>query len=70
MTSLCKACKPKTNDVTMYQSCITRFNNKTWEENLAWRERNNLEGGCIYNTTVPMPVSVNKVPNIFMIEII
>tara|TARA_B100000073_G_C23689711_1_gene555931 strand:- start:261 stop:821 length:561 start_codon:yes stop_codon:yes gene_type:complete len=68
MTSICKACKSKKNDVIMYQSCITRFNNKTWEENCMWRERNNLAGGCIYNTTVPMPVSVNKVPFIFMIE--
>ena len=33
-----------------------------------WRERNNLLDGCIYNTTAPMPVSVNNIPNIFMIE--
>ena len=68
MTSLCKTCKPKVKDVNMIQCCITRFNNKTWEENCMWRERNNLAHGCIYNTTSPMPISVNNVPNIFMIE--
>lgn len=68
MTSICKMCKSRNNDVTLFQTCITRFNNKTWEENIMWRERNNLESGCIYNTTVPMPVSVKNIPNIFMIE--
>ena len=60
--------KPCINDVIMFQTCITRFSNKTWEENVMWRDRNNLSNGCIYNTTVPMPVSVNNVPNIFMVE--
>ena len=39
----------------------TRFNNKTWEENVIWRERNEYKG-CIYNSpryikeTIPLEV--------------
>ena len=68
MTSISQVFKPKINDVNIYQTCITRFSDKTWEENTMWRERNDLSKGCIYNTTSPMPISVNTVPNIFMIE--
>jgi len=60
--------KQHLKDVSLFECCITRFTNKTWEENIMWRERNNLLDGCIYNTTAPMPVSVNNIPNIFMIE--
>ena len=30
---------------------VTRFNNKTWEENVRWRENNHFQG-CIYNSPV------------------
>ena len=31
--------------------CITRFDNKTFNENKLWKEKNN-ESGCIYGTPV------------------
>ena len=58
----------KKQDVTMFASCITRFTHSTWKENCNWRERNELQEGCIYNTTVPRPVSVEVIPFLFMIE--
>jgi hypothetical protein len=45
----------------------TRFNSETWEENIVYRSRHNMEG-CIYGT--PRKI-ISKIPNqisIFVIE--
>jgi len=56
------------NGIQLYETVITRFNNKTRTENRKWREDNNLEHGCIYNALTTLPVSVSDIPNIFVIE--
>jgi hypothetical protein len=56
------------NGIQIYETVITRFNNKTKRENTTWRENNNLESGCIYNALTTLPVSVKDIPNIFVIE--
>tara|TARA_B100000424_G_C22915636_1_gene487171 strand:- start:97 stop:600 length:504 start_codon:yes stop_codon:yes gene_type:complete len=43
----------------MMQVCVTRFNNKTIEENKNWKKINN-EIGCIYGT--PIKISDNILP--------
>ena len=39
--------------------CVTRFDNKTYNENKIWKEKNNYEG-CIYGT--PVKISENILP--------
>tara|TARA_Y100000591_G_C21463411_1_gene512052 strand:+ start:20 stop:544 length:525 start_codon:yes stop_codon:yes gene_type:complete len=55
-------------DINIYQCCITRFTNSTWEENYRWREENNCLSNCIYNSTFTLPISIGDIPNVFIIE--
>ena len=45
----------------MHEIATTRFNNKTWEENYQWREKNNYKG-CIYGS----PMKINKNISLFI----
>lgn len=45
----------------------TRFNNKTWEENCRWREKNNFQG-CIYNSPVYIKDDIPLQIPLFVIE--
>ena len=56
------------NGVHLYETIITRFTNNTWCENCRWRENNDLTHGCIYNAVTPLPISIGKIPNVFVIE--
>ena len=47
--------------------CCTRFNNSTWEQNLLWRERNEIIG-CIYNSPVKIKDNVPNSELIFVVE--
>lgn len=55
-------------DINIYECCITRFTNFTWEENTRWRDMNNCLSGCIYNSTFTLPISIGDIPNVFIIE--
>jgi hypothetical protein len=45
----------------------TRFNNRTWEENCRWREKNNFDG-CIYNSPVYIKHTIPLQISLFVIE--
>ena len=51
----------------MIKIMATRFNNKTWEENCRWREKNNFQG-CIYNTPVYIKDNIPLQISLFVIE--
>lgn len=55
-------------DISLYKTAITRFTNETWEENLRWKEKANMTSRYIYNTLSPIPVSLDGIPNVFMVE--
>lgn len=44
----------------------TRFNRVTWEENLQYRKKNNLE--CIYGTPLELPLHICLDSNVFVVE--
>jgi hypothetical protein len=44
----------------------TRFNRVTWEENLQYRKKNNLE--CIYGTPLELPPHICLDANVFVVE--
>jgi hypothetical protein len=46
------------------QICVTRFNNKTLNENIKWRKNNN-HPGCIYGT--PVKITETILPNTLII---
>ena len=46
---------------------LTRFNNKTWKENVKWREKNNYTG-CIYNSPVRIAAHIPLLKTIYVIE--
>ena len=48
----------------MIQVCVTRFNNKTIEENKNWKKKNN-EIGCIYGT--PIKISDTILPETILL---
>ena len=41
----------------MEEIAVTRFNNKTWEENCIYRDRNDMKG-CCYGTPVLLQVDI------------
>ena len=41
----------------MEEIAVTRFNNKTWEENCNYREKNDMQG-CCYGTPVLLQVDI------------
>jgi hypothetical protein len=45
----------------------TRFNNKTWEENVIWRERNEYKG-CIYNSPIYIKETIPLEVILYIIE--
>jgi len=47
----------------MYKVVCSRFNNKTWSENVDWRRRHN-HPGCIYGS----PSDITEITTIFVIE--
>ena len=51
----------------MIKIMATRFNNKTWEENCRWREKNNFNG-CIYNSPVYIKHNIPLQISLFVIE--
>ena len=51
----------------MIKIMATRFNNKTWEENCRWREKNNFQG-CIYNSPVYIKDDIPLQIPLFVIE--
>ena len=56
-------------EILMYDTVITRFDNETEQQNREWREKNSLEHGCVYCAVGPLPASIKQTPNIFVIEI-
>ena len=55
-------------EILMYDTVITRFNDHTEKQNREWREKNCLEHGCVYCAVGPLPASIKQTPNIFVIE--
>lgn len=47
--------------------CSTRFNSKTWEENLTWKKNNNFKGG-IYNAPKTLNPSILQESLVFILE--
>ena len=45
----------------------TRFNNKTWSENMEYRQQN-TRFGCIYPTTEPNGQTIPEEANLFVLE--
>lgn len=50
----------------MIKIVSTRFNDITWQENLDFRSKNNIE--CIYGTPLEMPPHICLDSNVFVIE--
>lgn len=50
----------------MIKIVSTRFNDITWQENLDFRSKNNIE--CIYGTPLEMPPQICIDSNVFVIE--
>lgn len=50
----------------MIKIVSTRFNDITWQENLDFRSKNNIE--CIYGTPLEMPPHICIDSNVFVIE--
>ena len=50
----------------MIKVVSTRFNDITWQENLDFRSKNNIE--CIYGTPLEMPPHICSESNVFVIE--
>jgi len=46
---------------------ITHFNNKTWNENCRWREKNSF-CGCVYNSPVYIKTDIPLMVSIYVIE--
>ena len=46
---------------------VTRFNNQTWAENKAWREKNDFKG-CIYNSPVNLKNNIPIMSDVYVIE--
>ena len=46
---------------------VTRFNNQTWAENKAWREKNDFKG-CIYNSPVSLKNNIPVMSDVYVIE--
>jgi len=46
---------------------VVRFNKKTWEENKAWKEKNNYTG-CVYGMDKELPKIIDYGSSIFVIE--
>ena len=46
---------------------VTRFNNETWRENKAWREKNDFKG-CIYNSPVNLKNNIPIMSDVYVIE--
>ena len=46
---------------------VTRFNNQTWRENKAWREKNDFKG-CIYNSPVSLKNNIPIMSDVYIIE--
>ena len=51
----------------MHVIATTRFNEKTWKENTAWREKNNWKG-CIYGAPKQVSESISLFVPIFILE--
>ena len=51
----------------MYEICVTRFNNKTFEENKEWIKKNNYTG-CIYGTPVKISGDILPETDILVLE--
>lgn len=50
-----------------YDIGVTRFDNKTWAENISWRERFQWQG-CVYCCRVPIRESIPQQTRIFILE--
>ena len=46
---------------------VTRFNNETWSENKAWREKHDFKG-CIYNSSINLKNNIPIMSDVYIIE--
>ena len=47
--------------------CITRFNNKTFNENMEWKKKNNFTG-CIYGTPIKISEKILPETSVIILE--
>ena len=59
--------KPNERATTAFTVCITRYNNKTWAERIAWLAVN-PEYACIYKSPVPIKPDIPYEAPLFVLE--